>query len=314
MIHRTAADPSNMAWKWRFTVSAREAWRSILTSLPLSAGQSILLPAYIGITDREGSGLFDPVRSTKTASAFYSLGTRLEIEMGPLEAMLRTGKHPALLAAHYFGLPHASMDQLRRLCDAYDVLLIEDCAHVPGPLAQGATLGAWGHASFFSLHKMLPVAMGGALCINSPWPSLEDAEAPACPTPSLEGLVRADWIAIRERRRRNYNWLAQRLVDTDGIEILFPDIGAHTPHDFPIWVHDGLRERLYFMLMERSMPTVALYYRLIPEIDADAHPNSHALSRSILNLPVHQDTTLEDLTELCDALEQCLLTLRGPAH
>lgn len=300
-----------MARPWWFTSSAREAWRTLLSSLSIRDGQSVLLPAYIGVTDREGSGLFDPVRMTEKPYTFYPLGQRLEIDMSALEAFLSTGNHPAVLAAHYFGFPHASMEALSALCRTYGALLIEDCAHVPGPMNTDSSLGKWGYASFYSLHKMLPVPSGGALCLTGRGVASTFSIPVSSDARPLEQLLRAEWPSIMECRRRNYSWLQNRLKDVEGIEVLYPNIDNHTPHDFPLRILDGMRERLYFLLMEQGMPTVALYYRLIPEISAVDHPNSHMLSSSILNLPVHQDTTIADLSALCDALEESLHALRN---
>lgn len=47
---------------------------------------------------------------------------------------------------------------------------------------------------------------------------------------------------------------------------------------------------------------VSLYHTLIEPISESVYPESHRLSRKILNLPVHQDILPEDL----DALIACL--------
>lgn len=129
--------------------------------------------------------------------------------------------------------------------------------------------------------------------------------------PTMEQVLKTDLPAIMADRRRNYAMLMERLVAVEGVEILYPEIGELVPHDFPIRVKDGLREKLYFALIDRGMPTIALYYRMIEDITPEAHPNSHALSRSILNLPVHQDTQANDIQLLCDALEEELKLLHG---
>ena len=61
--------------------------------------------------------------------------------------------------------------------------------------------------------------------------------------------------------------------------------------------------------MLEDLPTIALYYRLIDAIRPEEFPVSHLLSRSILNLPVHQDTEIADLHQLTDALEAALMRL-----
>ena len=64
-----------------------------------------------------------------------------------------------------------------------------------------------------------------------------------------------------------------------------------------------LREKLYFYLLERDLPTVALYYRMIEEIDLTKFPLSGQISQEILNFPVHQDTSIEDIETLTTAID-----------
>lgn len=312
MIQRTATDPSCFADRTVFTASARVAWRLVLDRLSFPSGASALLPAYIGITDREGSGIIDPIEATRTPFTLYPLGDRLQVDPNVLEDRLRSGRHPLLLLVHYFGLAHVDVPSLRALCDRYGTLLIEDCAHVPGPIPGRTGLGSFGHAAFFSLHKCFAVPAGGALRANDPdFPLSAPAGADACPQPCVEQFARTDHAAAAARRGANHRWLTGRLAHVDGLTVLYPSIGDQVPHDFPIQVHDGLREKLYFALMEQGLPTIALYYRLIDAITPVDFPASHALSKGILNLPVHQDTTEEDLVRLCDALEATLKRLRA---
>lgn len=312
MITRAATDVDNCMYTWRFTTSARSAWESILRSSQLGRGRSVLLPGYIGISQREGSGLFDPVEFTRTPYSFYPVGPRLQIDLDLIEDRLRTRQHPLMLAAHYFGFPHASMADLKALCQRYGTILVEDCAHVPGPWGSGTVLGNFGDMAFYSLHKMLPVKLGGVLCVNEgQMPLLDSNREREADTETLSLLLKADWNAIAQKRRANYEWLRTELVATDGVEIMYDLPAEIVPHDFPVIIQNGKREALYFALMDRGIPTTALYYEMIPALTPSEHPNSHALSRSILNLPVHQDTTQGDLIELTTALKSVMQTLLG---
>ncbi len=311
MILKEASNTENHARPWWFTNSARTAFEALLRGVVWKEGTSLLMPAYIGFTEREGSGVFDPVRKTGTPYTFYPLGERLEIDLGSMGAMLATGKHPMLLVIHYFGLAHVDMGKLRELCHAHGTLLVEDCAHVPGPVGHTTDLGTYGDAAIYSLHKVLPMPDGGVLRLNNPKlprPVLKEGEGG--PASTLEQVLRADMAAIAADRIRNYVYLLEKLRDVDGLEILYPSLGGQVPHNFPIRVKDGLREKLYFALMEDGMPTIALYYRMIQELPAVSYPLSHALATDILNLPVHQDTTLADLEALCGAIKSKLEVLR----
>jgi hypothetical protein len=312
MITRTAGDPKNCARRMVFTNSARVAWKLILGTMQFKPGQSILVPAYVGVTDREGSGIIDPVDEIKVPYTLYPVGGRLQVDLDVVERMLATGRHPLMLVVHYFGFTHVDLVALRGLCDRNGTLLVEDCAHVAGLMEVGSPLGTLGHAAFYSLHKSIAVRSGGALRVNDDSLGLPDVEErDRCPASVLEQYVRTDMAAVIKTRRANYQWLAERLADDEGLSVLYPNLGTVVPHDFPVLVHDGLREKLYFALMEDGLPTIALYYRLIASITLDEFPLSHALSRGILNLPVHQDTTIADLEYLTGRLRVLLAGLRA---
>jgi dTDP-4-amino-4,6-dideoxygalactose transaminase len=312
MISRCAIDPARCTHRLAFTSSARVAWRLILELVEFPKGATLLLPAYVGTTDREGSGIIDPIDATHTPYTLYPLGDHLQVDLGLIEAMLRSGRYRVMLVVHYFGIVHTDLHGLRELCERYDTLLVEDCAHVVRPVGSKVGPGAVGHAAFYSLHKCIAVSTGGVLRLNDapfdiPSPEGRDRCAPEV----LEQLVRTDLRSVGELRRANYRWLVQRLAGVDGLTVLYPNLGTLVPHDFPVWIHDGLREKLYFALLDEGLPTIALYYRLVDTIRPEEFPLSHALSRSVLNLPVHQDTTITDLEHLTDRLTRRLALLRA---
>lgn len=312
MIQRTATDVSRCSRRLAFTRSARSALRLILARTHFPPGTSMLLPAYVGVSDREGSGIWDPIEQTGTPFTLYPVDDGLRPNHDALEASLTTGRHPLLLVVHYFGIVQVDLQRLQTACLRYGTLMAEDCAHVTGPLCDNGGPGSVGAVSFYSLHKSIAVASGGMLRVNQPDfalpdPPPQDRCDPAC----LEQLLRTDLHAVAAKRRENYHWLSNRLAGADGLTVLYPALGELVPHDFPIRVHDGLREKLYFALMSEGLPTVALYYRLIDAITPQSFPRSHALSRSILNLPVHQDTEIADLEHLSRRLLALLADLRA---
>ena len=272
----------------------------------------MLLPAYVGITDREGSGISDPIENTRTPYSLYTVDERLQPELSELEKMIATGRHPLLLVVHYFGIVHADLARLREICDRYQTVLVEDCAHVPWPLHNTSGPGSSGHAAFYSLHKSVAVPTGGILRLNDSEMALPQPEGTdRCDCTSLEQFIRTDMEKVASKRRRNYQWLVDRLAGVEGITVMYPDIGDFVPHDFPMLVHDGLREKLYFELMKENVPTIALYYRLIAAITPSEFPTSHMLSQNILNLPVHQDTDEADLELLVTRMTDILGRLRS---
>ena len=120
----------------------------------------------------------------------------------------------------------------------------------------------------------------------------------------------SNWEKINKIRLRNYNYLLDALRKEKMIEIMYPKLELGIiPLNFPILIKKNLREKVYFRMIKKGVITIALYYRLIPEIPASKFPDSVEVSNSILNLPVHQDITLEDLKKIVNALKESLKEL-----
>jgi dTDP-4-amino-4,6-dideoxygalactose transaminase len=310
MLSKSQESKKNCYSPLLFTQSARSAWKFILQHFAVKEPYKILLPPYIGITDREGSGIFDPVRETKTPFDFYLLDKKLGVDLVFLEKMLAGGQYKILMLAHYFGFCRTDLKKLKMLCDQNGVILVEDCAHALG-LHQGISqLGAIGDFSVYSLHKFLPMEKGGILRVNNPNFALPDID----PKAGLEsGLVQFyagfDLHQVLGKRLENYRFLYGMLVNEPGIEIMYDLQEGDLPHDFPVLVKNGLREKLYFLLIEMGVPTTALYYRLIDEIKIRGFEKMQKISNNILNLPIHQDVDAEDLALMAEKIKMALKQL-----
>lgn len=80
---------------------------------------------------------------------------------------LITPRTKAVCVVHFAGYA-AAADELRKLCDARGIALIEDVAHAPSATLGGRKLGTWGLAGAFSFfsNKVLSVGEGGLLCTD----------------------------------------------------------------------------------------------------------------------------------------------------
>ncbi|MEM1404161.1 MAG: DegT/DnrJ/EryC1/StrS family aminotransferase [Pseudomonadota bacterium] len=297
-----------------YTNSAREAWGLFLNQYASNRDGVVLLPAYIGHTAREGSGIFDPVRASGVAYRFYGVDDHLRVSVDALAAQLSSGDIGALLLVHWFGFPAADISAIRDLCRSTGVLLIEDCAHVVSlPGAHAGELGAFGDVAFYSVHKVLGGVAGGALVWNTPAPDWTAGPLhETCDQAVLAAILRADFPAINLHRRALYRLYLETLSDQEGVRFLRPDLGAVTPQSMAMLIESGLREPLYFYLMEAGLPVTALYYELIGAVDEALFPEAFAISRSILNLPVHQGVTPEQAARLAETLREGLSQLSLP--
>lgn len=282
--------------------SARSAFKAVLTalqSLHSNASQrpsrTVLLPAYIGWSPREGSGVFDPIDSLKLDYAFYQLDDRLRIDIDSLRDVLAQNSVSVLVIIHYFGYVDPCYTAAVRLAREYGAFVLEDEAHALLTDLIGGASGRLGDACIFSFHKMLPVLGGGAAVFNDPGCSLparivREPEA-GCP------LVHYDLERIAQRRVRNARFLARKLPElAPGATALFdvlPD--GNVPQTFPILIPNDSRDDLYHRMNSAGFGVVSLYHTLISQISSAAFPTTHWLSRHIMNLPVHQDASDVDL-------------------
>lgn len=301
MITKSPVDNQNCLERRLYFNSARRAFFHLLRQLHFAVSRKILIPAYIGITDREGSGVFDPIEEAGIRYSFYSLDNRLQAVVDDIKEQINNGDVGALLLIHYFGFPQKEISRLKDICSENNVYLIEDCAHCLYGSYKGEKLGNYGEFSFYSIHKTLPVDNGGFLQINSNYPFSSDVgvEKGGIKQDVLETICSAQGDRIIRKRINNYNYLLELLNGFEGIEIMFPELEEGVvPLNMPVIVSEGKREPLYYYLLEKGIPTIALYYRLIEEISEKDFPTSYYLSKNILNLPTHQDTNYKDLEKI----------------
>ncbi len=314
VIAKRATNPATMRRSVFSFPNARTAFKGFLCGLGFSANDTILLPAYIGWSKNEGSGVFDPVQETGTQFAFYRMTRNLAIDLDDLTSKL-TALHPRLVVfIHYFGFPDPSILQAIRVCREYDALILEDEAHALYTDWISGVSGRLGDAAIMSLHKMLPCRNGGLLLLNS---SLDEVSIQELGRSTLQQPLECnpliyDLWRIAEARRANALRLLELLPQLRGkIHPLFPALPfGVVPQTLPVIITDRSRDELYFELNEKGYGVVSLYHTLIAAIDSQVYPESHWLARRILNLPVHQDIQPHQLEAMID----CLAGLLRRAH
>ena len=303
-IAKAPTDRTAFTDKLYYTSACRVGFRHLIKHLNFQ-GQKILLPGYIGISVNEGSGVFDPIEEYQIEVEFYRVKPDLSADLEDFKARILSGNVKVALVIHYFGFLQSDISTILELCRANKVLLIEDCAHTLSSTHAGTRLGQFGDFGLFSLHKILPVANGGILHVNNPdyfeIPGLDEKDKISQATLELFCSSRLDEIAAV--RRRNYILLASQLQDMDEIEMLYPQLAdGIVPQTFPILLKGRSREKVYFEMINRNVRVVALYYKLIDQINEQEHPVSFDISQRILNLPIHQDLTEEDTRSVAKIL------------
>jgi len=309
MIEKSPVDKQKFIKNLLFTSNARAAWEHILYSLKSTKDVEVLMPSYIGYTDREGSGVFDPVQKQNAYAEFYKLNEDLTIDINHFKELLKNKKFDCALIIHYFGFCRNNMEEIKNICQENNVVLIEDCAHAFHLHNKDSLLGNYGDFSFYSLHKYLPTNSGGVLKKNNDNSVLKSLEAEKkIDIQDLEHYANSDYNEIAKKRRNNYLFYKKYIDKHSDVQVIYELMPNDIPQTFPILIKNNQREKLYFYLMDQGAPTTALYYRLIDQIKKEDFPVSHKISQEILNLPVHQDTNQDDIIIICDLIRNFFTT------
>lgn len=304
-MEKEAKDQNNCIKNQYFYNSARSAFIHLLESLRLDVFKDIILmPSYIGQSLKEGSGVFDPIRKLKLQYRFYKLNPDLSVNFEDLVSEIDKGSVKVVFVIHYFGFPQKDIEKIALLCKEKNIVLIEDCAHSFSSHLNGKQIGSFGDFSLFSIHKICATQAGGILQVNHP-DQQNIALRDLIDQEDLLQYVNSDVEKIARRRRENYQYYLKKMADSKLFEIPFKQLpDGCVPLNFPIFVKHYDRFSVYNKLIEQGVSVVSLWYRLIDEIDPKQFPISADLSSKILNLPVHQDITSEDIDYIVGKLNE----------
>lgn len=287
---------------------ARDAFHEALRSMSVPECGGVLLPAYIGWSPKEGSGVFDPIGELHAPYSFYRMNQWLQIDIECLQRQL-TRTHPrVLLLIHYFGYPDAAFREAAALASAVGTLVVEDEAHSMLSDVVGGICGREGQAAFFSLHKLLPVTNGGLLVRNGAEPGGDDPIVADSVGAGAGWPWEYDLASVAAVRVRNTRFLLRALAPlADDLDPLRPALPPGVvPQTLPIVLKKAPRDEVYTLMNRAGYGVVSLYHTMIAELPASEYQDAHWLAKRILNLPVHQDATLEALGEMVRYLQQLL--------
>ena len=275
-----------------------------MSGVRLSSEDEVLLPAYIGWSSREGSGVFDPVEETGVRFQFYRITRQAEIDLDDLHSKLKSRRPKLLVLIHYFGFPDPNLAQAAALGREYGAIVLEDEAHALYTDWIGGICGRFGDAAILSLHKMLPLPTGGLLLLNPSMTTLEFKLPDQAGVTGDTRLLEFDLWQIAATRRRNAQELLDLLPRLKGrVDPLYSTLPPGVaPQTIPVIITGKSRDELYFMLNSIGYGVVTLYHTLIDAITRDEFPDSHWLARHIMNLPVHQDILPGQLANLVEEL------------
>lgn len=305
-ISKRAENPDGFKRAMIPYANARSAFRAFLEASAFQPADVVLLPAFVGWSPREGSGIFDPVQASGVQFDFYRMTSRLEIDLEDLRFKCRSRQARVVVLVHYFGFPDRSYGEAVELAQAAGAQVVEDEAHALFSDLVGGICGRRGDAAIFSLHKMLPPTSGGMLVLNRGAADAMAFSRAGSDAETERALVEYDFFEISRARRRNALYLLHLLEPLAGrVEPLYATLpNGVVPQTLPVLVHSTNRDQLYFDLNARGWGVVTLYHTLVKPISEHEYPDSHWLARHILNLPVHQEIEPGALDAMVKVIEE----------
>jgi dTDP-4-amino-4,6-dideoxygalactose transaminase len=301
MIEKKAMNKDRFKRAWSYANSARDAWSEIIEKYKVTHPfGKILLPAYIGWSVNEGSGIFDSVLKSGMEFEFYGLGMRLEIDFDDLKSKVEANNESLVLLVHYFGFVDNDYNKIATWLEDNDIFFVEDCAHAWLTDMIGGVCGRRGKFAFYSLHKLLPVEIGGIMVDNAPIGNCNDAINPFYD-------LSYDLYTIYNLRRTNYNYLLQLLIDVKGIEVIFKNLNEGIcPQTLPVILESKDRNTLYTEMNEAGFGMVSLYHTMISDLDNTKSEAAQKLAPRIINFPIHQDVELNHIDAMVHEFKRIL--------
>lgn len=266
---------------WTSFNRARDAFELILQRLKLENPElRVLLPNYIGLSMKEGSGIFDPIIRSGVEYGFYELNENLNVNVEDLK--LKIGrKFDVILLVHYFGFVDPKIEDIVQLAKRNGLTIIEDCAHALLSEFFSNSCGIFGDYSFYSLHKLFPFSSGGMLKSYDYIRGLQE---------KFE-FMNENIFEISKIRRENYLTL-QKLIDN------IPEICVPlketlprgiVPQTFPILIKSSNRDEVYNDMNNLGWGVVSLYHTMIEPLENIDGLSTRSISSSVMNLPLHQN-------------------------
>ncbi len=301
MITKKAEKVDNHKRTWRYTNTAREAWSEIIEIYKKSNPKgSILLPAYIGWSPNEGSGIFDSVVKSGLKYSFYKLDLHLQIDLDNFKQKIQNDKNQLVLLVHYFGFFDDRYNEITTWLRENNIFFVEDCAHAWLTDLIGGKCGRAGNYSFYSLHKILPINDGGLLVNNNPL--ISDISQLS------NHIVSYDYYEIYNKRISNYRYLVNLLKELeDDFTLVHDELKEGVcPQTLPVIVEKFNRDLLYKEMNMAGFGMVSLYHTMINELSEVACDAVNILSKKIINFPIHQDVTFDEIDEMIKQLKEII--------
>jgi len=235
----------------------------------------------------------------------------------------------ALLVTHLYGMM-TPMDDLSALCEKHGLFLVEDCAQAHGAMWNGKKAGSFGYAACFSFYPTKNLGGfgdGGAIVTSNEefaekcrvfrnYGSEKRYYNTCIGVNSRLDELQAGLLGVRLKYLDEMNAERRRIADRYSSEINNPQLHLPKtrPGAFNVWhqyvVRCDRRDELKSFLLSRDIHTI-IHYPIPPHL-SEAYsylgysrrslPQTEALGRTVLSLPVYNGMTKEEQTYVIGAL------------
>jgi dTDP-4-amino-4,6-dideoxygalactose transaminase len=176
-------------WKWKQGQTVEVLEKKFQEKMNLgqcfsfNSGRSCLLAAFFAIKIAEGdeiivqsftcNAVINPILKFKAKPVYVDIDSNLNMDLSRIEEKI-TSRTKAIIVQHTFGWP-AKIEEIKKICEKHNLILIEDCAHALGGKINNKFCGSFGDISFFSFgrDKIISSVYGGMLCVNKKELALE---------------------------------------------------------------------------------------------------------------------------------------------
>ncbi|MFC2019176.1 DegT/DnrJ/EryC1/StrS family aminotransferase [Chloroflexota bacterium] len=314
--------------------SGTSALHAVMAAFDIGNGDEVIVPSFTFIA---------------TANAALFVGAKpvfADIEestngLDPKDVERRiTPKTRAIIPVHYGGCP-CFVEELRQIAQQHNLLLIEDAAESLGASIGGKKVGSFGDLAMFSFcaNKVITTGEGGAVVTNSgeiyerlklirshgradtadyfstseylEYISLGYNFRMSNITASL-GISQIEKVEkIINRRRRNSEYLTQRLSQVEGIILPYvPENFLHIYQMYTIKVNGGGKQRndlIKYLSQHGIMTKVYFYpvhlshfYRNKFGFNGGELPVTEKIAGQVLTLPMYPSLTKDEIDYIAD--------------
>lgn len=142
-------------WKGRIALYA------ILKAMGIGDGDEVIVPGYTCVM------VPGPVIYAGATPVYVDIDAETYNQRVEEVERKITARTKAILVQHTYGFP-APIEEIRKIADARDIAVIEDCCHTFGGKLNGKMLGTFGAAAFFSgqWNKPFSTGLGGLALVQ----------------------------------------------------------------------------------------------------------------------------------------------------